>query len=100
MERECKEFFKDKLLILDGAMGTELQKRGLKPGGVPELLNLTDPELLKGVYRDYAAAGSQVVYANTFGANSLKLARTGYSPSEVIKAAVSDRKSTRLNSSH
>ncbi len=89
MERECKEFFKDKLLILDGAMGTELQKRGLKPGGVPELLNLTDPELLKGVYRDYAAAGSQVVYANTFGANGLKLARTGYSPSEVIKAAVS-----------
>ena len=49
MERECKEFFKDKLLILDGAMGTELQKRGLKPGGVPELLNLSDPELLKGV---------------------------------------------------
>ena len=52
-----RSFFKDKLLLLDGAMGTELQKRGLPPGGVPELLNLTDPELLKEVYRDYAAAG-------------------------------------------
>ena len=62
-------------LILDGAMGTVLQQRGLPPGGAPELLNLTDPELLMSVYRDYIAAGSQVIYANTFGANGLKLKR-------------------------
>ena len=37
------------LLILDGAMGTVLQQRGLPAGGVPELLNLTDPELLVGL---------------------------------------------------
>ena len=77
------------LLILDGAMGTVLQQRGLPAGGVPELLNLTDPELLKEVYRSYAQAGSQVVYANTFGANALKLARTGHSVEEIISAAVS-----------
>ena len=77
------------LLILDGAMGTVLQQRGLPAGGVPELLNLTDPELLKEVYRSYAQAGSQVVYANTFGANALKLARTGHSVAEIVSAAVS-----------
>lgn len=82
------DFFKDNLLILDGAMGTVLQQRGLPPGGVPELLNLTAPELLQGVYRSYVEAGSQVVYANTFGANALKLSRTGHSPEEIITAAI------------
>lgn len=77
-----------KIMILDGAMGTVLQSRGLKPGGVPELLNLTEPELLMGVYRDYIAAGSDVIYANTFGANALKLARTGRSVEEIVSAAI------------
>ena len=44
--------FGKEILILDGAMGTVLQQRGLPPGGVPELLNLTEPELLISVYRD------------------------------------------------
>ncbi len=83
------DFLNNGLLILDGAMGTVLQQRGLPPGGQPELLNLTDPELLKGVYRSYMEAGSQVVYANTFGANGLKLAHTGYSVDEIISAAIS-----------
>ncbi|MGN1004855.1 MAG: homocysteine S-methyltransferase family protein, partial [Oscillospiraceae bacterium] len=79
----------NEIILLDGAMGTVLQQKGLPPGGQPELLNLTDPELLKGVYRDYIAAGSQVIYANTFGANALKLERTGRSVEEVVTAAVS-----------
>ncbi|MBE6910243.1 MAG: homocysteine methyltransferase [Ruminococcaceae bacterium] len=69
-------------------MGTVLQSRGLKPGGVPELLNLEQPELLRAVYRDYIAAGSDVIYTNTFGANAHKLARTGKSVGEVVSAAV------------
>jgi len=73
-------------------MGTVLQQRGLLPGRMPELLNLTDPELLASVYREYAEAGSQVVYANTFGANALKLARSGHAVSEVVTAAVSTAK--------
>jgi len=77
------------VLILDGAMGTVLQQRGLPPGGQPELLNLTDPALLRSVYRDYIAAGSQVIYANTFGANALKLRHTGYGVEEIVTAAVS-----------
>ena len=86
------DLFRDKILILDGAMGTVLQQRGLLPGRMPDLLNLTDPELLASVYREYAEAGSQVVYANTFGANALKLARSGHAVSEVVTAAVSTAK--------
>ena len=48
--------FKNQLVILDGAMGTVLQQRGLPPGGQPELLNLTQPELLDAVYKEYIAA--------------------------------------------
>ena len=65
------DFLKNDILILDGAMGTVLQQRGLPPGGQPELLNLTDPALLRSVYEEYIQAGSQVIYANTFGANGL-----------------------------
>ena len=83
-----RNFYLENTLVLDGGMGTELQKRGLPAGGVPELLCLTDPELLKSVHRDYIAAGSEVIYANTFGANALKLARTGHEPAEVITAAI------------
>ena len=82
------DFFRDGLLFLDGAMGTELQKRGLPPGGQPELLNLERPELVRDVHRAYLQAGSQVVYANTFGANGLKLARLGHSVDQVVGAAV------------
>jgi len=82
------DFFRDKILLLDGAMGTVLQQRGLAPGGIPELLNLTDPRLIAGVHRDYAAAGAQVVYANTFGANRRKLAGTGHTVEEVVAAAI------------
>ena len=82
------DFFKDRVVLLDGAMGTVLQQRGLPPGGQPELLNLTEPELLSSVYRDYIRAGSQVIYANTFGANRLKLAPTGRGVGEVVGAAV------------
>ncbi len=80
------DFFKGNIILLDGAMGTVLQQRGLPPGGKPELLNLTDPELLVSVYQDYIEAGSQVIYTNTFGANGLKL--SGHSVGEVVRAAV------------
>jgi len=82
------EIPQNKFLILDGAMGTVLQQRGLSPQGRPELLNLTEPELLNSVYKEYIAAGSQVIYANTFGANGLKLAKTGHSVEEVVGAAI------------
>ena len=82
------EGIQNKIVILDGAMGTVLQQRGLPPGGQPELLNLTEPALLRSVYEEYVDAGSQVVYTNTFGANGLKLERTGHSVDEIVTAAV------------
>ncbi len=74
-------------VLFDGAMGTELQKRGLKTGGLPELLNLTDPDVVRSVHRDYVNAGADVITANTFGANSRKLG-SAEKVREVISAGV------------
>ena len=59
-------------LFLDGAMGTQLQAKGLQPGEIPELWNLTRPADVRDVHKAYFAAGSDAVYTNTFGANSAK----------------------------
>ena len=60
------------MLFLDGGMGTQLQAKGLQPGEVPELWNLTRPDDVRAVHEAYFAAGADAVYANTFGANSAK----------------------------
>ncbi len=67
----------ERVLVLDGAMGTMLQERGLKPGQSPEELNLTMPEVVAGVHREYLQAGADIIVANTFGGNRLKLAHYG-----------------------
>ena len=82
------EWFDAGVLVLDGGMGTVLQQRGLPAGGQPELLNLSRPELIEDVHRAYIAAGSRMIYANTFGANARKLAASGHSVDEVVRAAV------------
>ena len=69
-------------------MGTMLQKMGMEPGTVPELLNFTRPDWIKSIHRAYLDAGSQIIYANTFGANRHKLSRTEKNCAEVISAAV------------
>ena len=90
---------KNNLLFLDGAMGTVLQQRGgLRPGCLPELLNLTDPDLMISVYRDYIEAGSQVIYANTFGANRHKMAKSQHSVEEVVTAAITVAKKAAAES--
>lgn len=82
----------NEFVFLDGGMGTMLQKNGLKTGGVPELLNLEKPELITKIHKAYVEAGSQIIYANTFGANSYKMAETGKTVDELIKAAVKNAK--------
>ena len=74
--------------LLDGAMGTMLQAGGMKPGTIPETLNITDPEKVAAVHRAYLRSGSRAVYANTFGANGLKLKHTGYTVREVVSAGI------------
>ncbi|MBR6616432.1 MAG: homocysteine S-methyltransferase family protein [Oscillospiraceae bacterium] len=75
-------------LMLDGGMGTMLQAGGLEMGGIPEMLNFTHPELIQSIHRAYIDAGSDVVYTDTFGANRLKMAKTGKSVQEIISAAI------------
>ena len=72
---------------LDGAMGTQLQARGLQPGEIPELWNLTRPADITAVHRAYLEAGADIVSTNTFGANPAKY--HGDAPlKDVIAAAV------------
>jgi len=63
--------------FLDGAMGTELMRRGLQVGDMPELWNLERPEEVLDVQRAYVEAGAQILLTNTFGGNRLKLRRAG-----------------------
>lgn len=85
---QLQPLFESGTLLLDGAMGTMLQKSGLKLGERPELLCLTDPAAIEAIHREYLAAGSRVVYTNTFGASAGKLQGCGYTPSQVVSAAV------------
>ena len=66
-----------RVLVLDGAMGTMLQERGLKPGGCPEEMNLQAPEVVEAVHRAYAEAGADILVSNTFGGSRIKLAHYG-----------------------
>ena len=78
--------------ILDGAMGTMLQKKGLKPGERPELLSIDEADKISNIHREYIEAGASLVYANTFGANELKLEGTGKEVEEVIHAGITAAK--------
>ena len=75
--RPFLEAIQEKVLILDGAMGTMLQERGLKPGQSPEELNLTMPEVVASVHRDYVEAGADIIITNTFGGSRFKLSHYG-----------------------
>lgn len=75
-------------VFLDGGMGTMLQALGIETEHVPEMLNLTDPESIMKIHRMYAESGSDIVYANTFGANRFKLCRCGHSVEEIVSAGV------------
>ncbi len=74
------------ILFFDGAMGTQLQARGLKLRELPEALNLTRPEVVRQIHRSYLEAGADFVTTNTFGANPFKAAATGYSVEELVRA--------------
>jgi len=77
-----------KYIFYDGAMGTMLYKHGLKSGEKPDLMNITAPEAVESIHRMYVEAGSDIICTNTFGSNAEILEGTGYSPTEVITAAV------------
>ena len=75
-------------VFLDGAMGTMLQKYGLKAGDKPDLMNITSPDVVGKIHRMYVEAGCDIINTNTFGSNELLLEGTGYSVEKVVTTAV------------
>ena len=90
-----KEFLKNNIVFLDGGMGTLLQKKGVLGTGYPELLNITHPEIITGIHKEYYDSGSNVVCTNTFGANSLKF--DSKTLDDIIKTAVENANNAREN---
>ncbi len=78
---ELKSLLNQRILIIDGAMGTQIQARSLGPDdfggaeyeGCNEYLNLTRPDVIADIHRDYLEAGADIIETNTFGATALVL---------------------------
>ena len=79
-------------ILLDGAMGTMIQKSGAHYAHSPETLNITRPELITSFHRAYIEAGADIIYTNTFGANAYKLMDSGFTVEEIISAGVRNAK--------
>ena len=90
------DYIKNNRLFLDGSMGTLLQGRGLSAGELPEMWNITHPDIICDIHKSYFDAGSNVVNTNTFGANSLKFDQAVLE--EIIAAAVSIAKKAAVDS--
>lgn len=83
----------NKIQFLDGAMGTQLQDKGLPSGASPELFMMEHGEIIEDVHAAYIDSGSDIIYTNTFGANAKKLCKSQYTVEEVITRAVQLAKS-------
>src|SRR5512133_3718422 len=81
-----KQLLRERILVIDGAMGTQIQSKGLTAAdfggpefeGCNEYLNVTRPDVILQIHRDYLAAGADIIETNTFGSTALVLAE--YSP--------------------
>lgn len=82
------ERFGKEMLLFDGAMGTRLQAHGLAAGELPEIWNITHPEVVKEIHNAYVNAGCDILKANTFGANALKFADTPYTVPQLVRAGL------------
>lgn len=74
---EFRQLTERKIVILDGATGSNLIKAGLKNGECPELFILRNPDILLELQREYVNAGCDILYAPTFSGNRIKLAEYG-----------------------
>ncbi len=94
---DFRQFLHDEYVILDGGMGSLLQKRGLQPGQKPETFNVIHPEIIVDIQKAYFDAGSNVVNTNTFGANPFNFPDED-ELKQVIDAAVANaREAARLS---
>ena len=83
------DLFKNKYIILDGGFGTELIKKGLLPEEDTVNAVFDHPEWVKEIHKAYIEAGSNIIMADTFGANAFKLEGSEHSVSECINKAIS-----------
>ncbi|UCH77661.1 MAG: bifunctional homocysteine S-methyltransferase/methylenetetrahydrofolate reductase [Candidatus Coatesbacteria bacterium] len=76
-DQTLQEYLATRVLLADGAMGTYLYARGAEPGRCLEELNVTRPDVVAAVHREYLAAGARLLETNTYSANGVKLERYG-----------------------
>lgn len=86
------------IIFFDGAMGTMLQKSGLKTGEVPETWNITNPNKLKDIHKAYLNAGCNVISANTFGANKFKCDNLDFTVEDLVTSGVKIAKEAIIES--
>lgn len=91
-----KDYLKNNILYLDGSMGTVLQEKGLMTGELPEEWNISHPEVITNIHKDYFDSGSNIVCSNTFGANTLKFPKEKLE--EIIKNALNNAKNAAKKS--
>ena len=96
---DVRDYIKNNILLFDGAMGTMLQRNGLKIGENPEVFGIKNKKKLEDIHKEYLKAGANVLTTNTFGANELKLNKLGYTVEEIIDNAVCVAKSAIKNES-
>ena len=94
---DFRKYLNENIVYLDGGMGTLLQARGLCPGERPEEWNISHPDVIIDIQRQYFDAGSNVVCSNTFGANALKFDEDTLD--RIIKAALDNARAARDTSS-
>src|ERR1035438_2683246 len=75
--QEFRDQLSRRVLVADGAMGTMLYARGVFLNRSFDELNLSAPDLVRGIHQDYIKAGSEILETNTFGANRVRLAAFG-----------------------
>ncbi|MCP5514458.1 MAG: homocysteine S-methyltransferase family protein [Spirochaetales bacterium] len=89
-KKHISDMLSGKIIVLDGATGTELQKRGMPAGVCPEIWAIENREIQKSIYKSYADAGSGIIYTCTFGANQLKLQQYGRDDVENINRTLAE----------
>jgi len=77
MNKTIQDLLTNRPVILDGAWGTQMQAKGLPDGACPDEWNLSSPEKVEEVAREYVEAGSQIIITNTFSATRICLEQSG-----------------------
>ncbi|HHT77532.1 MAG TPA: dihydropteroate synthase [Clostridiaceae bacterium] len=87
---QLRETLGKELLVFDGAMGSQLHIKGIRPGERPEDANIDHAEWIVDIHSEYLESGANCILTNTLGANRYHLEDSSYSVKEVIDAAISN----------